>query len=425
MNEERTPQAGDVIWVDRGFYNHCGIYAGGGRVIHFAPLGGGFELDPDQAIIHETTFRHFADGGQVKVIDFPEGYSPEETVRRARSCIGKRGPEDTGYDLAANNCDHFATWCKTGEFKSLQVEDVKAVARVLGGTTGEIICAIQEVAQSFNAPQLTDTKKAEDVAAKIEANTELSDTMPAPLPETEAETPEVEIVSDEEAREIEKRTKRFAPDAGPEEPFAPTGDAVPYIPDDSQDGGNAVAVAAPPPKQGIIDRIATKLKGVTVAVAGGLEICKKKLPAPLQKLDYKSLGAKVANGIDKVATFLKVATGRITPQQAHEECVKADTALYGAEVARAHDKPIRQVMLQVAGKVGAVVKHVAQKAVEHFVPAPVRAAVAVGTKALGNAVATGVRKVVEVAKKVGTAVVGGLKTAGKAVVGLFKGLFGR
>jgi cell wall-associated NlpC family hydrolase len=70
---ERTPHAGDVIWVDRGPYNHCGIYAGGGRVIHFAPPDGNFELDPFSAVIHETTYERFADGGRVKVIDFPEG----------------------------------------------------------------------------------------------------------------------------------------------------------------------------------------------------------------------------------------------------------------------------------------------------------------------------------------------------------------
>ena len=43
-------------------------------------------------------------------------HSPEETVARARSRIGEEK-----YDLASNNCEHFAIWCKTGVHESHQV----------------------------------------------------------------------------------------------------------------------------------------------------------------------------------------------------------------------------------------------------------------------------------------------------------------
>ena len=43
-------------------------------------------------------------------------YSPRETVRRARSRIG-----ESDYNLATNNCEHFAIWCKTGISESHQV----------------------------------------------------------------------------------------------------------------------------------------------------------------------------------------------------------------------------------------------------------------------------------------------------------------
>lgn len=43
-------------------------------------------------------------------------YSPQETVERARSCIGQRR-----YNLLTQNCEHFAVWCKTGVEKSEQI----------------------------------------------------------------------------------------------------------------------------------------------------------------------------------------------------------------------------------------------------------------------------------------------------------------
>ena len=45
-------------------------------------------------------------------------YTPEETVRRAESRLGERN-----YNIATNNCEHFAIWCKTGNSESTQVEN--------------------------------------------------------------------------------------------------------------------------------------------------------------------------------------------------------------------------------------------------------------------------------------------------------------
>ncbi|MBQ7607300.1 MAG: lecithin retinol acyltransferase family protein [Desulfovibrionaceae bacterium] len=46
-------------------------------------------------------------------------YSPEETVRRAKSRYG----EDQ-YNLMFNNCEHYALWCKTGIAESHQVNKI-------------------------------------------------------------------------------------------------------------------------------------------------------------------------------------------------------------------------------------------------------------------------------------------------------------
>lgn len=46
-------------------------------------------------------------------------YSPEETVERAKSRLGEKD-----YNLATNNCEYFAIWCKTGVHESHQVNSI-------------------------------------------------------------------------------------------------------------------------------------------------------------------------------------------------------------------------------------------------------------------------------------------------------------
>ena len=49
-------------------------------------------------------------------------YTPEETVDRAISRLVEQE-----YNLAFNNCEHFAIWCKTGISKSYQVDGLLKV----------------------------------------------------------------------------------------------------------------------------------------------------------------------------------------------------------------------------------------------------------------------------------------------------------
>lgn len=138
---------GDVIGVHRigGVYDHYGIYTGRGKVIHFSNEGSDFGSD---IRVRRATLSQFKNGASnVFVIDFEayrdhvenpelfdfEGlfklafdtffgnemtiYSPEETVKRAESQLGKGK-----YNLVFNNCEHFAVWCKTGKHESSQVQ---------------------------------------------------------------------------------------------------------------------------------------------------------------------------------------------------------------------------------------------------------------------------------------------------------------
>ena len=152
MSDCREPKPGDVIWADRisqGLpYNHCGVYEGGGYVIHYAAPDGS-EIRQENAVVHRTTLAKFKDNCDLKVIDFPQGFSASETLRRAQSRVGEKS-----YNFFTNNCDHFATWCKTEEHRSLQVDDAKKIIVGLGGTVGEIACAIHDIAQDFKVPAL-------------------------------------------------------------------------------------------------------------------------------------------------------------------------------------------------------------------------------------------------------------------------------
>jgi hypothetical protein len=120
----KTPNKGDVVWAIR-LPCHCGIYEGDNFVIHFAPPNG--SKIKEDAIIHRSTLAEFANGSPFHVIEFPpeKCFPPEEIIKRAHSRLG----ENT-YNLFLNNCDHFATWCKTGKHRSLQIDFLKKVATV-------------------------------------------------------------------------------------------------------------------------------------------------------------------------------------------------------------------------------------------------------------------------------------------------------
>ena len=110
---------GDVVYVDRGLYKHYGVYAGGGKIIHFAPLAGN-EINAENAVVHETELNNFLKGGMPETDRKSRAqFSPPEIVNRARSQIGNKG-----YNLVFYNCEHFAQWCKTGVFESNQVKSV-------------------------------------------------------------------------------------------------------------------------------------------------------------------------------------------------------------------------------------------------------------------------------------------------------------
>ncbi|KAK0065884.1 HRAS-like suppressor 2 [Biomphalaria pfeifferi] len=132
-----TLRVGDRVKFDRGLYTHWGIYAGFGQIIHLA----GEDDDGIGAKFNSTNL--FSIGGklftkaEVRIDDFWKvvgtdtaekdnsldtkwrAFNPQTIVRNAREKIGK-----IGYNIISANCEHFTNWCRYGQCKSEQVENV-------------------------------------------------------------------------------------------------------------------------------------------------------------------------------------------------------------------------------------------------------------------------------------------------------------
>jgi hypothetical protein len=343
-------------------YNHCGIYIGNGRVIHFAAPQGS-EISQENAVIHETSFEYFKDGCPVKVIEFPNGKPPDETIELAFSRLGEKG-----YDFTANNCDHFATWCKTGEHRSLQVDKVKNTIRSVlrdspvGSFAAELVCAVHDVTEAFKSPRLSGIECTERIVEKLDLNTDISDSY-APAEDEYA----VEEIPDNEVLDS---------------------DEYPELPEEFSEDGENPPVKMPQSK---IDVVADKLKNMTFAVAGALEMVKYKLPPPFCVLLYTQIGATVANVIDKIAIAFKVVAGVFKVAKARDEIRTANTALLGATVRKKQAMPIAETVKATFGRVGAVIKRVVHTVVLHIVPRPIRLAIKTGFQRIGRYIANGLR----------------------------------
>lgn len=124
MWENKKPQYGDQIRVNRGFYYHHGIYASDDCVIHFAPPGNEATLDPAKARIIQTSLQDFLKDGTVEVRTYTKEElekrrSPQEIVQCAFLHLG-----EGGYNIISNNCEHFSNFCAFGVKESNQVENV-------------------------------------------------------------------------------------------------------------------------------------------------------------------------------------------------------------------------------------------------------------------------------------------------------------
>ncbi|MCG3189218.1 MAG: hypothetical protein LKCHEGNO_01505 [Burkholderiaceae bacterium] len=126
----REPFAiGAHLVTPRRGYTHHGIYAGGGRVVHYA---GWSRAALTRRPVEEVSLAEFADGHVVAArADSPRRFAAAEVVARARSRLG-----ENRYRIASNNCEHFCHWCLSGESRSAQIE--RLLGWLFGATSGRV-----------------------------------------------------------------------------------------------------------------------------------------------------------------------------------------------------------------------------------------------------------------------------------------------
>lgn len=115
--QDSLPLGAHLTTPRRGYLHH-GIYAGSGRVIHYA----GFSRRLRRGPVEEVALPRFANGHPLHVHVRPAPqFMGAAAVERARSRIG----EDR-YSFWSNNCEHFIEWCISGSSRSRQVEAWRA-----------------------------------------------------------------------------------------------------------------------------------------------------------------------------------------------------------------------------------------------------------------------------------------------------------
>ena len=109
----------DHLQVPRrhGLFNHHGIDLGDGTVAHYL----------EGREILRSPISEFSQGEVVSVLNHANASPAGVTLRRAMGRLGEQN-----YNLLFNNCEHFATWCKTGRHRSGQVDSVIDRARQWG-----------------------------------------------------------------------------------------------------------------------------------------------------------------------------------------------------------------------------------------------------------------------------------------------------
>ncbi|VEP13218.1 Phage shock protein A (PspA) family protein [Hyella patelloides LEGE 07179] len=131
------------LWNQEGVYQHHGIDCGDGTVIHYRK--------PSE-IVEKTTFAVFSRGNPVSIKNYSQGFCfiPEVVVSRAESRLG----EDK-YNFLFNNCEHFATWCKTGISDSIQIRNfVPAMGKFNTSKLSDLIKRSLKKTDNRNGEQL-------------------------------------------------------------------------------------------------------------------------------------------------------------------------------------------------------------------------------------------------------------------------------
>lgn len=115
-------------------YTHHAIDLGDGSVIEYGGKGA------ERLVVRRMPLAEFCRRGSVFIRQYPSGTTlpPDYVILLALSRLGEER-----YDILRNNCEHLATWCKTGRHESAQAERVTEYL-----LAGMIVCAITMLSKS-------------------------------------------------------------------------------------------------------------------------------------------------------------------------------------------------------------------------------------------------------------------------------------
>lgn len=127
VDESKIPEppVGAHLVSPRLGFNHHGLYAGNGRVIHYSGMARTLSFRDILKLpglirygaVVKTSLRRFCDGHGFRVVEHPHAkFTGEEAVLRAKKRLYERS-----YYLYGNNCEHFVNWCIDDTFKSSSV----------------------------------------------------------------------------------------------------------------------------------------------------------------------------------------------------------------------------------------------------------------------------------------------------------------
>jgi len=131
----------DHVFVSYGIYTHHGIDFGDGSVVHLSRASGK---------ICRVSIDEFLRGRTLRVRLWESGDEPDVVLHRAASRLG-----EPGYNLCYRNCEHFATWCKSGLAHSTQVQSVER--RVAAGATKLVVRSVAKTALAATGKSLVRT----------------------------------------------------------------------------------------------------------------------------------------------------------------------------------------------------------------------------------------------------------------------------
>lgn len=130
---------GDHIYVHYTKFVHHGIDCGDGMVIHY-----------NGEKVVQTPIADFGGGNHHFVKRYGQCDPNDLVVQRAKSRLG-----ESKYNLFFNNCEHFATWCKTGLHDSEQVRNLGAAASGASGSSAAVAAGLGVVSATGAAAGLS------------------------------------------------------------------------------------------------------------------------------------------------------------------------------------------------------------------------------------------------------------------------------